>query len=138
MDVVQWSLKGTIAFKYISVIRGTNEQAAYNLFESFMDFLSYLTMIGQEATSASIVLNSVSNIHKADAYLREHHNSKVRVFLDNNEAGRKALQNLREAGVEIKDMSCRYAPHKDLNEWLCSEIKSQKQVQTPRKRGLRR
>lgn len=133
------AFKGTITPKDISVIRDTNEQATYNLFEGFMDFLSYLTMKGKEAQASSIVLNSVSNIHKAVAYLREHHISEVRSFLDNDEAGRKALQYLREAGIKVKDMSGLYAPHKDLNEWLCAEGKSsQKQAQTPRKRRLRR
>lgn len=130
------AFKGTIAPKDISVIRDTDEQAPYNLFEGFIDFLSYLTMKGKEATSASIVLNSVSNIHKAMVYLREHHISEVRAFLDNDEAGRKALQHLRDAGIKVKDMSRLYAPHKDLNEWLCEERKSQKQAQTPRRRGL--
>ena len=132
------AFKGTIAPKDISVIRGTNEQGAYNLFEGFIDFLSYLTMKGKEAQASSIVLNSVNNIYKAVAYLREHHISEVRAFLDNDEAGRKALLHLREAGIEVKDMSGLYAPHKDLNEWLCAESKSQKQVQAPHKRGLRR
>ena len=118
------AFKGTIAPKDISVIRGKNEQAAYNLFEGFMDFLSYLTMQGKETQTSSIVLNSVSNIHKAVAYLREHHISGVRAFLDNDEAGRKTLQHLRESGIEVKDMSGLYAPHKDLNEWLCAGKKS--------------
>ena len=132
------TFKGTIAPKDISVIGGTNEQVTYNLFEGFIDFLSYLTMKGKEATSASIVLNSVGNIYKAVVYLCEHHNQEVRAFLDNDEAGQKALQYLREAGIEVKDMSRLYAPHKDLNEWLCAERKSQKQALPPRKRGLRR
>lgn len=136
------AFKGTIAPKDISVVGGindsTSEPPTYNLFEGFMDFLSYLTMKGKEAQASSIVLNSVGNIRKAIAYLREHHISEVRAFLDNDEAGRKALQHLREAGIEVKDMSRLYAPHKDLNEWLCAESKSQKQAQTPRKRGLRR
>ncbi|EKY00959.1 hypothetical protein HMPREF9134_01307 [Porphyromonas catoniae F0037] len=106
------AFKGTIAPKDISVIRGTNGQGAYNLFEGFIDFLSYLTMKGKEAQASSIILNSVSNIHKAVVYLREHHISEVRAFLDSDEAGRKALQYLREAGIEVKDMSGLYAPTK--------------------------
>lgn len=139
------AFKGTIAPKDISVIadiesmnNSTSDLLIYNLFEGFIDFLSYLTVKRKEATSTSIVLNSVSNIHKAIAYLREHHNYEVRTFLDNDEAGRKALQHLREAGIEVKDMSRLYAPHKDLNEWLCAESRSQKQALPPRKRGLRR
>lgn len=136
------AFEGTIAPKDISVIGGTNnninEPLTYNLFEEFMDFLSYISMKGKEATPLSFVLNSVGNIHKAVAYLLEHHIREVRAFLDNDEAGRKALQHLREAGIEVKDMSCLYTPHKNFNEWLCAESKSQNQALTPRKRGLRR
>lgn len=136
------AFKGTIAPKDISVVGGindsTSEPPTYNLFEGFIDFLSYLTMKGKEATPASIVLNSVGNIRKAIAYLREHHISEVRAFLDNDEAGRQALQSLKLAGLRVEDMSQHYAGYKDLNEWLSAERKSQKQALPTRRRGLRR
>ena len=53
-------------------------------------------------------------------------------------AGREALQYLQETGIEVKDMSRLYAPHKDLKERLSAERKEQKQALPPRKRGLRR
>ena len=59
------TFKGTIAPKDISVIAGQANNAPLCIFEGVMDFLSLLTMKGKEAISPSIVLNSVSNIHRA-------------------------------------------------------------------------
>ena len=66
--------------------------------------LSYLTMKGKEI-APSLVLNSVSNIHRAVTDLREHHIGCVRAFLDNDEAGRRAMQVLQSAGMSAEDMS---------------------------------
>lgn len=148
------AFKGTIAPKDISVIEAEDSPTnsinspllpTYNLFEGFIDFLSYLTMKGKEATPTSIVLNSVNNIHKAIAYLREHHISEVRAFLDNDEAGRQALQSLTLAGVQVQDMSQYYAGYKDLNEFLLASQKQEKGKKATNtislarpKRGLRR
>lgn len=79
--------KGTIAPKDISVIAGETHNAPLCIFEGFMDSLSYLTMKGKEHISPSIVLNSVSNIHRAVAYLHENGIDSVRAFLDNDQAG---------------------------------------------------
>ena len=81
------TFKGTIAPKDISVIAGDTNNVPHCIFEGFMDFLSYLTMKGKEIAPC-IVLNSVSNVHRAVTYLREHHIGCVRAFLDNDEAGR--------------------------------------------------
>ena len=132
------TFKGTIAPKDISVIAGEANNAPLCIFEGFMDFLSYLTMKGKESISPSIILNSVSNIHRAVAYLREHRIAYVRAFLDNDGAGRKALKYLQSAGIKVEDMSRHYARYKDLNEYHVAQRTGQKQVIPPRKRGLRR
>ena len=103
-----------------------------------MDFLSYLTMKGKEAISPSIVLNSVSNLPRAVAYLHETGIDSVRAFLDNDEAGRKALKSLQSAGIKVEDMSRHYARYKDLNEYHVAQRTGQKQVIPPRKQGLGR
>lgn len=131
--------KGSIAPKDISVLMGSNEKTnACNLFEGFIDFLSYLTMKEGSIKTSCIVLNSVSNLSRAIDYLKEHRFSLVRAFLDNDDAGRQALHALQSSGVEVEDMSRHYAGHKDLNEWLCAQHKTQKQALPPRRRGLRR
>lgn len=91
-----------------------------------MDFLSWRTLHPNKS-SDSLVLNSLALLPRALPQLKTC--PCVESFFDNNEAGRKALQNLREAGIEVKDMSRLYASYKDLNGWLCAESKSQKQAQ---------
>ncbi|WP_278584711.1 toprim domain-containing protein [Prevotella nigrescens] len=135
------TFKGTIAPKDISVIAGETNNAPHCIFEGFMDFLSYLTMKGKELVPC-LVLNSVSNIHRAVAYLREHHIAYVRAFLDNDEAGRQALQVLQSAGMSVEDVSRHYGGYKDLNEYHVSRQKAmeqrQKKPQSVVKRGFRR
>ena len=92
-----------------------------SIFEGFFDFLSWLVL--QSATVPScdtIVLNSVNNLNKAEAYIKSH--SKAMCFLDNDQAGRKALESVRRMIPDngIKDMSCLYDKYKDLNEMLQS------------------
>ena len=134
------TFKGTIAPKDISVIAGDANNVPH-CFEGFMDFLSYLTMKGKEIAPC-IVLNSVSNVHRAVTYLREHHIGCVRAFLDNDEAGRRAMQVLQSAGMSAEDMSRHYGGYKDLNEYHVSRQKAMEQKQKKPlsvvKRGFRR
>ena len=74
------TFKGTIAPKDISVVAGETNNSPLCIFEGFMDFLSYLTMKGKESISPSIVLNSVSNLPRAIAYLCENGILSVRAF----------------------------------------------------------
>ena len=135
------TFKGTIAPKDISVIAGDANNVPHCIFEGFMDFLSYLTMKGKEIAPC-IVLNSVSNVHRAVTYIREHHIDCVRAFLDNDEAGRRAMQVLQSAGMSAEDMSRHYGGYKDLNEYHVSRQKAmeqkQKKTQSVVKRGFRR
>ena len=135
------TFKGTIAPKDISVIAGEMHNAPHCIFEGFMGFLSYLTMKGKE-TAPCLVLNSVSNIHRTVAYLREHRIAHVRAFLDNDEAGRQAFQAIQSSGIKVEDMSRHYAQYKDLNEYHVSRQKAmeqkQKKPQSVVKRGIRR
>lgn len=129
--------KGTIAPKDISLIQESTSETPC-LFEGFMDFLSHLTMKREEPISPSIVLNSVSNIHRAVAYLHEKGIDSVRAFFDNDPAGRQALQAIQSTGIKVEDMSRHYSRYKDLNEYHIAQRTGQKQVIPPRKRGLRR
>lgn len=131
------TFKGTIAPKDISVVAGETNNSPLCIFEGFMDFLSYLTMKGKEIAPC-LVLNSVSNLPRAIAYLHENGIDSVRAFLDNDEAGRKACLALQSAGIKVEDMSQYYARYKDLNEYHVAQRTGQKQVIPPRKRGLRR
>ena len=132
------TFKGTIAPKDISVIAGQANNAPLCIFEGVMDFLSLLTMKGKEAISPSIVLNSVSNIHRSVAYLHEKGFDSVRAFFANDPAGRQAFQAIQSTGIKVEDMSRHYSRYKDLNEYHIAQRTGQKQVIPPRKRGLRR
>ena len=135
------TFKGTIAPKDISVIAGDANNVPHCIFEGFMDFLSYLTMKGKEIAPC-IVLNSVSNVHRAVTYLREHHIAYVRAFLDNDEAGQQVFQAIQSSGIKVEDMSRHYAQYKDLNEYHVSRQKAmeqkQKKPQSVVKPGIRR
>ena len=131
------TFKGTIAPKDISVIAGEANNVPHCVFEGFMDFLSYLMMKGKEIAPC-LVLNSVSNLSRAVAYLRENGIDSVRAFFDNDQAGREALQSLQSEGIKVEDMSRHYSRYKDLNEYHVAQRTEQKQVIPARKRGLRR
>ena len=120
------TFKGTISPKDISVVAGEVNNAPLCIFEGFMDFLSYLTMKGKE-TAPCLVLNSVSNLSRAVAYLREHRIACVRAFFDNDDAGRKALKSLQSAGIKIEDMSRDYARYKDLNDYHVAQCSKQQE-----------
>ena len=90
-----------------------------SIFEGFFDFLSWQVLQSADIPNCDIlVLNSVNNLNKAKAYLKGH--SSALCFLDNDEAGRKALQSVMKMmpGGETRDMACLYHDYKDLNEML--------------------
>ena len=122
------TFKGTIAPKDISVIAGRASNAPLCIFEGFVDFLSLLTMKGKE-TAPCLVLDSVSNLPRAIAYLREHRIACVHAFLDNDEAGRKACLALQSAGIKVEDMSQYYARYKDLNDYHIAQCKQEQKEQ---------
>ncbi|ROT13807.1 DNA primase [Muribaculaceae bacterium Isolate-105 (HZI)] len=108
--------KGSYPPKHITHI--SNGNARCNVFEGFIDFLS-AERIGYNDGTDTIVLNSVSNLNKAIAPLREY--SVVSCYLDNDNAGRAALVKLQqELGDKVMDKSALYPNHKDLNDYLMS------------------
>lgn len=92
------------------------------IFEGFMDFLSYLSLKGNSSPSIdTTVLNSVTNLAKAIPFLQQH--KTVHAFLDNDEAGKRAVEQLRQSlpNSEVVDQSAFYQNHKDLNEYLTGQ-----------------
>lgn len=130
-DAGGWELrnprfKGSSTPKNITTFDNGSDTAM--VFEGFIDFLSYLSLKGNPSPSIdSIVLNSVANLHKAVPFFSRHR--VVHAFLDNDDAGRKALVRLEESlpSSEVIDQSVFYRGHKDLNEYL--QEKQQQQVQ---------
>ena len=126
------SFKGTIAPKDITPIF-TNKQSEHTtdkrqpvcVFEGFIDFLSFLSM-KEEITFHCLVMNSVSNVARAVRYLNDRHLTHIRAFLDNDDAGRKAVGELIRAGFKVEDMSIYYKNFKDLNEFHICRVREQK------------
>ena len=119
------SFKGTIAPKDITPIfmyKITKQIQPIFVFEGFMDFLSFLSM-KEKVTSACLVLNSVSNTAKAIRYMNAQGISFIRTFLDNDDAGRRAVQEFAGAGFHVEDMSIHYKDFKDLNEFHVSRVR---------------
>ena len=115
--------KGIVAPKDITPIFENKAQPVY-LFEGFMDFLSFLSMKG-EVTNQCLVMNSVSNVVRSIHYLNKRNITSVRAFLDNDDAGRKAVQEFVNTGFKVEDMAVYYRDFKDLNEFHVSRVREQ-------------
>lgn len=132
--------KGCIAPKDISHFYAEEPKKVCLIFEGFMDFLSFMTLRRKENDGLKrqdyLVLNSVTNIHKAAKRLSRY--DSVQCFLDNDNAGRNAyLQLSKELGKSVTDASTLYNGFKDLNEYLCAESKhSERELKSRNPKGL--
>ena len=117
--------KGTIAPKDITPIFEDKAQPVC-LFEGFMDFLSFLSMKG-EVSNQCLVMNSVSNVARSIHYLNERNITSVRAFLDNDDAGRKAVQEFVNTGFKVEDMAVYYGDFKDLNDFHVRRVREQRE-----------
>ena len=121
------TFKGTIAPKNITPIFEDKAQPVC-LFEGFMDFLSFLSMKG-EVSNQCLVMNSVSNVARSIHYLNERNITSVRAFLDNDDAGRKAVQEFVNTGFKVEDMAVYYGDFKDLNDFHISRVREHEKSQ---------
>ena len=127
--------KGCSTPKHITTIDNGSDKAL--AFEGFMDLLSYLTIKRNDSPTCNIaVLNSVANVQKAVPFLARHHS--IYTFLDNDDAGRKALSEIERLCPQSKviDQSDFYRRHKDLNDYLRSQ-QPRKRVVAKQKRGFK-
>ena len=115
------TFKGTIAPKDITPIF-TDRAEPVCIFEGFMDFLSFLSM-KEEITNHCLVMNSLSNVARTIRYLNDRHLTHIRAFLDNDEAGRRAVQDFIKVGFHVEDMNIHYKDFKDLNEFHVSRVR---------------
>ena len=86
-----------------------------SLFEGMFDFLSACEYYKGCPSCTAIVLNSTSNLNNALPTISQY--KKVFCYLDNDDAGRKALDKLRKANVEVIDKSSIYQDFNDFNEF---------------------
>ncbi len=97
-----------------------------SVFEGYTDFLSAVELQMIDNNTNAVVLNSVSNIDKCLLFL-QHHN-EIRLFLDNDKAGRKGVATIQEAmpTTRIYDYSYLYEGYNDVNEFLQGKQQSKK------------
>jgi hypothetical protein len=89
-----------------------------SIFEGSFDFLSAIEHFKSSPRCTAIVLNSVSNLSKAMPQLTGA--TTIYSYLDNDDAGKKATQKMRDAGLNVLDQSSLYSAHnfKDFNDFL--------------------
>ncbi len=115
--------KGGTSPKGITTIDKNSSECM--VFEGFMDMLSYLSLKKTPELSINIaVMNSVVNISKASDFLKRH--TTLRCFFDNDEAGRRALAQIRSYDVKVIDCSHIYSKYNDLNDYIKSKINTPK------------
>ncbi len=131
--------KGSLLRKDISIFNFNNENENQSqnqnqnetgksivVFEGFMDALSFVEM-KPFFNGDLLVMNSISLINKTKEHLKKY--SEIHLFLDNDKAGENCKNSILNSFPEAKDHSEIYFPHKDLNEYLLSKIKTKIEIQ---------
>ncbi|MGJ8744421.1 toprim domain-containing protein [Polaribacter sp.] len=107
--------KGCLGKKEITTIN--NNSDVVSLFESFSDYLSYLSIKKEIPKENFIILNSTSLVKKTIGLIEGY--SIIKLFFDNDEAGNKATYFIVEnANGKIIDNRIHYKKYNDLNDYL--------------------
>ncbi|GAB6012814.1 toprim domain-containing protein [Viscerimonas tarda] len=125
--------QGGLSPKTITSIQKGNDTCC--IFEGFMDYLSYLTLLHRRNPEVPninkrdyIILNSVANVSKAINIIGSY--KEKYCYLDNDKSGVSAYQEIQnKCGANVLDRSIHYREYKDLNDYLCGK----KQVQEKKK-----
>ena len=116
--------KGSSTPKDITLINNNADKLL--VFEGFIDFLSWFSCsLFFSGKHDYLVLNTLSFLNKSKPVIKEY--NEVLLFLDNDEAGKRATSELIGLGItNCIDMSCQYSNYKDLNDFLmnCSNKKT--------------
>lgn len=108
--------KGGLRNKDITTVKRENGDNNVSVFEGFMDFLSILTEQGiTEFKGDVIILNSTSLIDEGIEAIKGKKYGKVFAFLDNDNAGKEALEKLKASHPSVKDLSHLYQGYNDPN-----------------------
>ena len=91
------------------------ESKTISVFEGMFDFLACVEYCKRPPRCTAIVLNSVSNLSKAMPQLIGATN--IYSYLDNDDAGRKATQKMKDVGGNVLDKSDTYTDYKDFSEF---------------------
>lgn len=124
--------KGSSSPKYVTYY--DNKANNITCFEGFFDFLTYQAIHSNQRLPKSnfLVLNSLSFFTRSLLLMEKH--ERVHLYLDNDNAGRKCVDQALLRSKKISDESGLYKGYKDLNEWAVSFGKQQQLEHRP---GLR-
>ncbi len=119
--------KGSFKKKSFSFIRGRDPECkTVHVFEGMMDYLSIATCHNRSSLKGdTIILNSVSCLKPALAYVQSYPYQTVCSWMDNDPAGQLATEHLHDY-CSTKDqiqhyrMNGIYNPFKDVNAWHVS------------------
>jgi hypothetical protein len=117
--------QGGLSPKTITTIPKGNDTCC--IFEGFMDYLSYLTLLHRRNPEVPtigkhdyVILNSVANLPKAIDIIGGYREKYC--YLDNDKAGTSACQEIqKKCGANVLDRSIHYKEYKDLNDYLCGK-----------------
>jgi hypothetical protein len=87
------------------------------IFEGFFDFLSFITLFGDDQKSDFIILNSVTTYLQVKDELSRY--ISIDLYLDNDPAGDSLTNQIIADFGRVIDNRNLYKNHKDLNEYLC-------------------
>ena len=98
------------------------ETKTVSIFEGMFDFLSCIEYCKRPPRCTAIILNSVSNLSQAMPQLIGA--TTIYSYLDNDSAGQKATQKMRDAGLNVSDKSTIYKGFNDFNEYWTASSKT--------------
>lgn len=119
-DAGGWELrnpyfKGSISPKYYSLIK--NGKQTLCVFEGFMDFLTFLTLIPDAGDLYDhLTLNSLAFFEAAKSAMESY--KEIWLFLDRDTAGMDVAAYAQSLGSKYNDKSNLYQGYKDLNDYL--------------------
>lgn len=105
--------------KDISIIR--NNSTSVKIFEGFFDFLSFKQIESslQKPLSDYIVLNSVSMIFRLKNLIESY--AEIELYFDNDEAGNRAVEQVKQICPIAADCRILYQGYKDLNDFIMGQ-----------------
>lgn len=109
-----------IGRKDITTIK--NNSNCLRIFEGFMDYLSFKQMekFLKKESSDYVILNSVTMIFKLEKIIKSY--EKIELYFDNDEAGNKATNEVKQLNPYVEDNRILYQNYKDLNDFMISKF----------------
>jgi len=110
--------KGCAGSKDYTLLK--NGTSKVEVFEGFVDFLSYLEISPTKTNSDYLICNSTSLIERVLPLLKQY--SVIDLYLDNDSSGTKASSAILESYSHANLKNEIYAAYKDLNEMLVENV----------------